>query len=140
MAQDDSLALERIQLRLQRREPLVRLRVERVRQVRIPNALAAFAQAAGQPGLPVIRARSLEPVQDEERAAQSSLSSSSSSREYSGRFLMPCRVSHFDHASWSASISSRAKRGDMFTLETTTPGTSTSSTSCSTRANVSVNS
>jgi hypothetical protein len=37
-------------------------------------------------------------------------------------------------------MSSRMKRGDMFTLLTTTPGTSPSSTSWSMRANVMVNS
>ena len=36
----------------------------------------------------------------------------------------------------SASISSRIRRGERLTRETTTPGTSSSSTSWSTRANV----
>ena len=53
-----------------------------------------------------------------------------------GRFLIPSRVDHFDHESVIASISSRMKRGDMFTRLTTTPGTSPSSTSWSMRAKV----
>ena len=58
----------------------------------------------------------------------------------SGRFLIPSRLDHFDHASCIASISSRVKRLDMLTRATTDPGTSPSSTSCSMRANVIVNS
>src|ERR671936_369874 len=50
----------------------------------------------------------------------------------SGRFLMPSRAVHFDQLSFIASMSSRMKRGDMFTRLTTTPGTSPSSTSSST--------
>ena len=53
---------------------------------------------------------------------------------------MPSRDDHFDHESCIASSSSRMNRVDMFTRETTTPGTSPSSTSWSMRANVSVNS
>ena len=53
---------------------------------------------------------------------------------------MPSRVTYFDQESWSAAISSGMKRADAFTLATTAPGTSPSSTSCSIRANVSVNS
>ena len=58
----------------------------------------------------------------------------------SGRLRIPSRDDHFDHESFIASSSSRMKRVDMFTRETTTPGTSPSSTSWSMRANVSVNS
>ena len=58
----------------------------------------------------------------------------------SGRFLIPSRCDHFDQASAIASINSRMNRSDMFTRATTAPGTSPSSTSCSMRANVIVNS
>ena len=53
---------------------------------------------------------------------------------------MPSRDDHFDHESCIASSSSLMNRVDMFTRETTTPGTSPSSTSWSIRAKVSVNS
>ena len=53
---------------------------------------------------------------------------------------MPSWVCHFDQESCIASSSSRMKRVDMLTRETTTPGTSPSSTSWSMRANVTVNS
>ncbi len=53
---------------------------------------------------------------------------------------MPSRVTHLDQLSSSASMSSRTKRGLMFTRLTTTPGTSSASISWSTRANVIVNS
>ena len=58
----------------------------------------------------------------------------------SGRFRIPSRVTYFDHESCSASMSSGMNRGDAFTRATTAPGTSPSSTSCSIRANVIVNS
>ena len=58
----------------------------------------------------------------------------------SGRFLIPSVVRHLDQLSSMASISSRKKRGERFMRETTTPGTSPSSTSWSTRANVIENS
>ena len=58
----------------------------------------------------------------------------------SGRSRIPSRVCHLSKLSCMASISSRMKRGDRFTRETTTPGTSPSSTSWSTRAKVMVNS
>src|SRR6185436_13105476 len=58
----------------------------------------------------------------------------------SGRLRIPSREDHFDHESCMASSSSRMNRVDMFTRETTTPGTSPSSTSWSMRANVIVNS
>ena len=58
----------------------------------------------------------------------------------SGRSRIPSRVRHFEKLSSMASISSRMKRGERFTRDTTTPGTSPSSTSWSTRANVIVNS
>ena len=61
-------------------------------------------------------------------------------RSVSGRFLIPSRAVHFDQLSFIASMSSRMKRGDMFTRLTTTPGTSPSSTSWSMRAKVTVNS
>ena len=53
---------------------------------------------------------------------------------------MPSRVCHLEKLSSMASISSRMKRGERFSRETTTPGTSPSSTSWSTRAKVIVNS
>jgi hypothetical protein len=49
-------------------------------------------------------------------------------------------VTYFDQESWSASSSSFANFVDMFTRETTIPGTSPSETSWSIRANVTVNS
>src|SRR5262249_9714222 len=58
----------------------------------------------------------------------------------SGRFLIPSRVDHFDHESWSASRSSFVNFVDMLIRATTTPGISPSSTSWSIRANVRVNS
>ena len=58
----------------------------------------------------------------------------------SGRLRMPSVVWYFDHESWSAAISSSTKRGDALMRATTAPGTSPSSTSCSIRAKVSVNS
>lgn len=63
-----------------------------------------------------------------------------SGESVSGRFRIPSRLDQRDHASPIASISSCMKRGDMFTRATTAPGTSPSSTSCSMRANVTVNS
>ena len=53
---------------------------------------------------------------------------------------MPSVVWYFDQESWSAAISSSTKRGDALMRPTTAPGTSPVSTSCSIRANVSVNS
>ena len=53
---------------------------------------------------------------------------------------MPSVVRHLDQLSSIASISSRIACGDIETRVTTTPGTSSSSTSWSTRENVSVNS
>ena len=64
----------------------------------------------------------------------------SSPSSNSGRFRIPSVVCHFDHESSIASRSSRMNLGDMFTRETTTPGTSPSSTSWSMRAKVMVNS
>ena len=58
----------------------------------------------------------------------------------SGRLRMPSRVTYFDHESCSAAISSGMNRAEALTLATTAPGTSPSSTSCSMRAKVSVNS
>src|SRR5579862_2297196 len=58
----------------------------------------------------------------------------------SGRLRIPSVVCHFDQESCSAAISSSTKRGDAFTRATTAPGTSPSSTSCSIRAKVRVNS
>ena len=49
-------------------------------------------------------------------------------------------MAYFDQESWSASSSSFANFVDMFTRETTIPGTSPSETSWSIRANVTVNS
>ena len=66
--------------------------------------------------------------------------SARSSSGNSGRFLIPSVVCHFEKLSSMASISSRMKRGDTLTRETTTPGTSSSSISWSTRAKVIVNS
>jgi hypothetical protein len=53
---------------------------------------------------------------------------------------MPSAVRHLDQLSSIASISSCIACGDSDTRVTTTPGTSSSSTSWSTRENVSVNS
>ena len=53
---------------------------------------------------------------------------------------MPSVVWNFDQESWSAAMSSSTNRGDALIRATTAPGTSPSSTSCSIRANVSVNS
>ena len=53
---------------------------------------------------------------------------------------MPSLVCHLDQLSSMASISSRMNCGERLMRETTTPGTSSSSTSWSTRANVIVNS
>ena len=58
----------------------------------------------------------------------------------SGSDWIPLTVVYFDQASCSAVRSSCVNCCDMFTRPTTTPGTSPSSTSWSTRANVSVNS
>src|SRR4029077_4453978 len=58
----------------------------------------------------------------------------------SGRLRMPSVVWYFDQESWSAAMSSSRNRGDALIRATTAPGTSPSSTSCSIRANVSVNS
>ncbi len=58
----------------------------------------------------------------------------------SGRLRMPSVVWNFDQESWSAAISSSTNRGDALIRATTAPGTSPSSTSCSIRAKVSVNS
>ncbi len=53
---------------------------------------------------------------------------------------MPSVVRHLDQLSSMASISSCIACGESDTRVTTTPGTSSSSTSWSTRENVSVNS
>ena len=58
----------------------------------------------------------------------------------SGSRLIPSVVRHLDQLSSIASISSRIACGESEMRETTTPGTSSSSTSWSTRENVSVNS
>ena len=58
----------------------------------------------------------------------------------SGRFRIPSVVWNFDQESVSAAMSSSTKRGDALIRATTAPGTSPSSTSCSIRAKVSVNS
>ena len=59
---------------------------------------------------------------------------------HSGSRLIPSVVRHLDQLSSIASINSRIACGASETRETTTPGTSSSSTSWSTRENVSVNS
>ena len=74
-----------------------------------------------------------------ERIGQA-LADQGSEAERLGRFLIPSLVAHLDQLSSIASISSRMKRGERLTRETTTPGTSSLSTSWSTRANVIVNS
>jgi hypothetical protein len=66
VAHHDSLARERGKLRLQRSQPLVRLRVVRIRQLREADVLATLAEPGRQPRLPVTGTRTLEPVQDEE--------------------------------------------------------------------------
>src|SRR4029079_3603613 len=58
----------------------------------------------------------------------------------SGRFRMPSRVTYFEYESCNAAMSSGMNRGEALTRATTAPGTSPSSTSCSMRAKVSVNS
>ncbi len=62
------------------------------------------------------------------------------SASVSGRLLIPSAARHFEYWSSIASISSRKNLADRLTRETTTPGTSSSSTSWSTRAKVTVNS
>ena len=59
---------------------------------------------------------------------------------FPGRLRIPSVVWYFDQESCSAAISSSTKRGDALMRPTTAPGTSPVSTSCSMRANVSVNS
>ena len=58
----------------------------------------------------------------------------------SGRLRIPSLVWYFDHESWSAAMSSSTNRGEALIRETTAPGTSPSSISCSIRVKVSVNS
>ena len=53
---------------------------------------------------------------------------------------MPSRVTYFEYESCRAAMSSGMNRAEALTLATTAPGTSPSSTSCSIRAKVSVNS
>ena len=55
------------ELFVQPAEPFVQARVIGVRQRGIRNGQPVFAQPAREPGLPVLWARPLEPVQDQER-------------------------------------------------------------------------
>ena len=112
------------------------------RRDQVPGQLPLALGHAGQPRLGQRRgsAGGLRGVRARPCGRPSSSRSTAPPGPNSGRSRMPSRVRHLEKLSSMASISSRMKRGDRFTRDTTTPGTSPSSTSWSTRANVIVNS
>ena len=67
VAKDDG-RLEQRELLVERPVPIGRVRIERIGQVGVGHALPALPQPPREPGLPVVGARALQAMQDEECA------------------------------------------------------------------------